>query len=227
MRSNWRLTKRSCSTTPPSVSGSAAAISPSMSPARRASKLFSTAVRKAPDSTTPPTTRPSMVQIAAAAISRAASEFSLRASSLRRAKGRVFQAVTKAAHGMDQVGVQFLAQAADKDFDGVGIAVEILIVKMLHQFGARNDLAAMMGEIGQETIFQAGELDRIAVQGHSAGARVYAQGTDFDVGSGDARRAAQQGAQPRQQFLGVKRFGEIIVGAGIEPRHLVAPAVAG
>ena len=41
-----------------------------------------------------------------------------------------------------------------------------------------------------------------------------------------ARRAAQQRAQPRQDFLHVEGLGDIIVRAGVEPLHLVAPAIA-
>src|ERR1051326_681817 len=104
------------STKPPRARpASAAAISPSMSAVRRESKLLWAASRKARDSTKPPSARPSMVQIAAAAISRAARDLSL-----RRAKGGVFQTVSQAAHGVDQVGVELLTQAADEHFDGVG-----------------------------------------------------------------------------------------------------------
>ena len=39
--------------------------------------------------------------------------------------------------------------------------------------------------------------------------------------------AAQQRADPRQHFLEVKGFCDIVVGAGVEALHLVAPAVAG
>src|SRR6185312_11720444 len=137
-----------------------------MSPASRASKLFSEALRNALDRTTPPTARPSMVQIAAAAISRAARESSLK---MVGPKGGIFQAVTQSAHGLDQIGVQFLAQPADENFDGVGVAVEILVVKMFDQLGARDHLAAMIGEIGEQPVFQTGKPDRIAVQGDAAG----------------------------------------------------------
>src|SRR5579872_180380 len=113
--------KRSCSTTPPLGSGSAAAISPSISTASRASKLSSAALRNALERTAPPTTSPSMVQIAAAAIRRAASELSLNSAGPQRG---IFQTVAQAAHSLDQIGVQLLAQAADEDFDGVGIPVE-------------------------------------------------------------------------------------------------------
>ena len=39
-------------------------------------------------------------------------------------------------------------------------------------------------------------------------------------------RAAQQRANPRQHFFEMKGLGDIVVGAGIEALHLVAPAVA-
>ena len=38
--------------------------------------------------------------------------------------------------------------------------------------------------------------------------------------------AAQQRADPRQHFLEVKGFCDVVVGAGVEALHLVAPAVA-
>ena len=38
--------------------------------------------------------------------------------------------IAEAAHRLDQVGAEFLAQPADEDLDGVGIAIEILIVEM-------------------------------------------------------------------------------------------------
>src|SRR5690606_2186665 len=57
---------------------------------------------------------------------------------------RSVQPVAHAAHGLDQIESDLAAQAADKDFDRIGIAVEILIVEMLDQFRAGNDLALMM-----------------------------------------------------------------------------------
>ncbi len=41
-----------------------------------------------------------------------------------------------------------------------------------------------------------------------------------------ADRAAQQGANARQNLFEMERLGDVIVGAGIEALHLVAPAVA-
>ena len=47
---------------------------------------------------------------------------------------------------------------------------------------------------------------------------------EFALGVAD--RAAQQRAHARQHFLEMKRLGDIVVGAGVEALHLVAPAVA-
>ena len=38
--------------------------------------------------------------------------------------------------------------------------------------------------------------------------------------------AADQRAHPRQHLLDVEGLGDIVVGAGVDARHLVAPAVA-
>src|SRR3984957_12138772 len=195
--------KRSCRITPACGSGLAAVINPPISFSSVLSKLPSTALRNALDRTKPPTASASIAQIAAAAIRRAASELNRK---MFGPKGRVFQAVAQAAHCLDQIGVQLFAQPADEHFDGVGVAVEILVVKMLDQFGARDDLATMIGEIGQEPVFQAGELDGIAVQGDAAGAGVDVQGADIDVGGGEAGGAAQERTQPCQQFLGIERL---------------------
>src|ERR1700761_4352066 len=112
---------------PPLGSGSAAAISPSMSAWRAASKLFCAAMRKALDRTAPPSSKPSKVHIAAAAIRRAERDSSL---SRRAAQFGIFKRIAKPAHRLDQACVQLLAQAPDENLDRVGITVEVLIVQM-------------------------------------------------------------------------------------------------
>ena len=44
--------------------------------------------------------------------------------------------VAEPPHRLDQVHAEFLAQTADEDLDRVGIAIEVLVVEMLDQFGA-------------------------------------------------------------------------------------------
>src|ERR1700749_3402553 len=119
-----------------------------------------TAERNALDRKKPPATRPNAVQSTAAASSRAARESRL--SAILAVRFRNFEAIAKATHRLNEIGVQFLAQATDEPLDRIRVAVEILIVKMLDQFGARDDLAAMMREIGKQPVLERRELHRIS-----------------------------------------------------------------
>src|SRR5215216_2261572 len=107
------------------------------------------------ESTTPVRRRITTVQAVAERKSRSASE-------LARIVGRR-EEIAEAAHGLDNIDAELLAHAADKYFDGVGVAVEVLVVKMLDEFAARDHAPGMMHEIGEQTIFVGRELDRIAV----------------------------------------------------------------
>ena len=134
--------------------------------------------------------------------------------------------IAEPAHGLDDVDAELLADAADEHLDGVGIAVEVLVVEMLDQFGARHHAAGVVHQIGQQPVFVAGELDRIAVDRDAAGAGVEPHRPAVELALGVAGRAAQQRAHARQHFLEMEGLGDIIVGAGVEALHLVAPAVA-
>ena len=134
--------------------------------------------------------------------------------------------ITEAAHGLDHVDAELLADAADEHLDGIEVAVEILVVEMLDQFGARHHAAGVMHQIGQQPVLVRGELDRIAVDGDAAGAGVEADRAAGEFALGVAGGAAQQRAHPRQHFLEVKGLGNIIVGTGVKTLHLVAPAIA-
>src|SRR5665647_732157 len=62
------------------------------------------------------------------------------ASFARRFVG-IVEAVAKSTDRRNHVGAQLLANPGDEDLDRVRIAVEILIVDMLDQFGAADHLA--------------------------------------------------------------------------------------
>src|SRR5262245_41866673 len=74
---------------------------------------------------------------------------------------RGIEQIAQTANGLDQIDAELLSQAPDKNLDGVGIAVEVLIVEMLNEFGARDDAAHVMHQIGEEPILVRGEPDRI------------------------------------------------------------------
>src|ERR1700722_1040417 len=80
--------------------------------------------------------------------------------------------IAEPAHGLDHVDAELLADAADEDLDGVRVAVEILVIEMLDQLGARDDAAGVVHQVGEQAVLVRGELDRSAVDGDAAGARV-------------------------------------------------------
>src|SRR5882762_5475663 len=135
---------------------------------------------------TPLANRMTTVQAVADTNSRSASE-------LARIGGGC-EKVAEAAHGLDDVDAELLADAADEDLDGVGIAVEVLVVEMLDQLAARHHPAGMMHEIGQEPIFVGGELDRIAVDAHAPGAGVEPHRAAIELALGVTGGATQQRA---------------------------------
>src|SRR5690606_5903521 len=75
--------------------------------------------------------------------------------------------VAEATNRLDHVLAELAAQAADKHLNRIGVAVKILIIKMLHQFGARDDAALVVDQIFDETIFERGEFHRRAVHRHA------------------------------------------------------------
>src|ERR1700730_13734664 len=107
----------------------------------------------------PVTSRITTVQVAAEKNRRSASELAR--------IGRAEQ-IAQAADGLNDVDAELLADAADEGLDGVGIAVEILVVEMRDQLGARDHAAGMVHQIGEQPVFVRGELDRIAVDGGPA-----------------------------------------------------------
>src|SRR5688572_23523244 len=85
--------------------------------------------------------------------------------------GRIVEAVAKSADGVDEVGTELLANARDEHLDGVRVTIEILIVDMLDQLGARYHLALVVHQIAQELVFLRGQPHRLAAQGDAARAR--------------------------------------------------------
>src|SRR5271167_4853438 len=103
----------------------------------------------------PVANRMTTVQAVADTNSRSASELA------RIGGGR--EEVPEAAHGLDDLDAEFLADAPDEDLDGVGIAIEVLVVEMLDQFGARHHPPGVMHQEGQQAVFVGSGLARGAV----------------------------------------------------------------
>src|ERR1700749_5317876 len=109
-------------------------------------------------------TRITSTQADAEKNSRTASELRRMLRSLCSRGGRR-QQISEAPDGLDDVDIQLFADAADEHLDGVGVAVEVLVVEMLDELGARDHAAGVVHQIGQQAILVRGELDRRAVDG--------------------------------------------------------------
>ena len=73
---------------------------------------------------------------------------------------------------------------------------------------------------------RAGELDPPAAAADLARAAVELEVGEAHRPAGLGLRAADEGAQPRLELLQRERLDEIVVGAGVEPRHAVVDGVA-
>src|ERR1700682_2400491 len=111
----------------------------------------------------PVTSRITTVQVAAEKNRRSASELA------RIGRG---EEIAQTADGLNHVDAELLADAADENLDGVGVAVEILVVEMLDQLRAPEHAAGMVHQIGEQPVFVRGELDRIAIDGDPAAAGI-------------------------------------------------------
>src|SRR5690606_1029953 len=107
----------------------------------------------------------------------------------------VVEAVTEATDGGDHVSTQLLADAGDEDLDGVRIAVEVLVVDVLDQFGAADHLALVVHQVAEQLVFLRGQLARLAVGCAAAVACVELHRAGGQLRGGVVRGAADQGAQ--------------------------------
>src|SRR5262249_31173598 len=133
--------------------------------------------------------------------------------------------VAQPPYRLDHVDTQLLADAADEDLDRVGIAVEVLIVKVLDELRARHHAAGVMHEISQQPILMRRELDGIAIDGAPSVALVEPHRPAIELALGMAGRAPQQRPDPCQHLFEMKGLGDVVIGPGVEALDLVAPTV--
>ncbi len=134
--------------------------------------------------------------------------------------------VSEAADRLDQVGRHLLAEPPDEHLDGVGIAIEVLVIEVFDQLGPRHHAVTVVHQVFEHLVLVRGQLDRVAVDRHAPGPAVEAHRADLDLVRGMTGGAPNQRADPGEHLLDVEGLGDIVVGAGIDALHLVAPAIA-
>src|SRR5215475_2694349 len=97
---------------------------------------------------------------------------------------------------------------------------------MLNQFSARYNASGVVHQIGEQSVFVTGEFDRVAADRYAASACVEAYRPAIELALGMAGGSAEERADTGEHFFEMKRFSDVIISAGIEALHFVAPAIA-
>src|SRR5258705_4941098 len=102
--------------------------------------------------------------------------------------------ISKPANRLDDVDPELLADAADEDLDRIRIAIEILVVEVLDELGARDHPTGMMHQIGEQAILVRGQLHRVAVHADPAGTGVEPHRAAIELALGVSGGPAQERA---------------------------------
>src|SRR5215471_4073406 len=144
--------------------------------------------------------------------------------------GLVLQDVAGSADRVEELlllrPVDLAAQIADVHVDDVALGVEVEPPHVLDQHRPREDAAGVAHEVLEQRPLARGQLDPAAGPLHLARGRIERQvGQPQDRGA-PLRAAPEQGAHSRQELVEREGLGQVVVGAEIEPGHLVGYAVA-
>ena len=114
--------------------------------------------------------------------------------------------------------------------DGARGGKKLFVPHLLGNPLACAQLAGALGQRDEQCVFLAAQLDGLSCHEHPRGALVDAQLPGLDARVLSRRlpvelRAAQVGPHSREQLSRGKGLGDVVVGAGVQPAHLVRVAV--
>jgi iron(III) transport system substrate-binding protein len=121
---------------------------------------------------------------------------------------------------------QFLAQACDVDLQGVGANRIIIIEHLGREALLRDDGSRPAGQRHEDCPFPPPQVDRLTADRGRVVGRIADQITNGYERVGIAGMAPQQRPDPGPQFGRIERLGQVIVGTGIQPAHLVFDRVS-
>src|SRR5262249_10580117 len=130
------------------------------------------------------------------------------------------------------VALDLLAQVGDVDVAGALVAVELGLPELLHDLATGKDLAGAADQEAQELELGAGQVDRLAAHGGDVADEVRRDRAAFALDRLVERpavelAAAQLGAHAAEQLAYREGLGHVVVGADLEPDHLVDLGVLG
>ena len=112
------------------------------------------------------------------------------------------------------------------DLDDIAFLVGIVGVDVLAEFGLGKHLARVQHHVAQQAEFDAAERVRDAIADYRLAVFVQAQSVAAQDRQELSVAATNQGLQASHQFLEVKGFGQIVVGAGPESFDFLVPCIA-
>ena len=113
--------------------------------------------------------------------------------------------------------VDFISQPGNAGFDHVGHGVEMVVPDMLHDHGLGDYPVGVAHEVLQERKLERLQFDSLPGPHDLAGHQVHGDITgDQTGGFGGPAGPAQQGLHPGQKFGKGKRFGQVVVTAGLK-----------
>ena len=126
----------------------------------------------------------------------------------------------------DQRGSEFAPEPRHEHLHRVRVAVGVLAVDVLGQLALRDDPSAVVHQVGEDAELMAGEPNGVAAGVTSAERGSSATSPPRRSGAGLPAGAPDQRAHPRQHFFHLERLRDVVVGAAVDPLHLLVPATA-
>ena len=137
-------------------------------------------------------------------------------------------AVARAGHGGDDPRfAEALAQRRDRDADGVGERVRVLVPRPLQQLFGADDTALGGDEHLEHRELLAGQRDVAAVAVDLAAERIEPQARDLEHRRPAVGAPAVERSETQHELLELERLREVVVGAEPEPGGLVVEPVGG
>src|SRR6267143_3343781 len=113
--------------------------------------------------------------------------------------------------------INLLAKTVDINLDQIGFAVEVAVPNMLHDFTAGNEFRCPKQKQFEQREFPGSQRDSLFVARGAPAVTVEREVCVAKPRVAAMESAANEGANPRQEFRQNKRLCEVIVGAGIQP----------
>jgi hypothetical protein len=131
------------------------------------------------------------------------------------------QHVTAPANGLNELlaatSVDFVAQIVHVHIDDVRKCVKVLVPDMLGDHGSGEDAASVPHHIFKQGIFFEGQVDPLSSPDYFAGGRVEDEIIDLEYTGALGSSSAEEGPNPRKQFIDGEWFGEVVVRSRVEP----------